>query len=161
MKIIFFDKIINSAKLAWKGEESFWKVFWLWGFLLYFVAFILFVSTAFPTNDFVYTMAKKTYMQPLVIILFFYVLPFFITTIIKRNIKNIKIKTNILRRISLAFILIFVTPFLSVHLFFTLSFLMWASKNTVVFFVSLVSICVLTMNFLFYRKIRSQIKLIS
>ncbi len=37
--INIFNPIINSAKKTWKGEEKFWKVFWLWGVLLYFGIF--------------------------------------------------------------------------------------------------------------------------
>jgi hypothetical protein len=30
--------LISSAKKAWRGEEALWKVFWLWGVLIYSAA---------------------------------------------------------------------------------------------------------------------------
>ncbi len=28
-----FKEVLNSLKKTWRGEEKFWKVFWLWGVL--------------------------------------------------------------------------------------------------------------------------------
>ncbi len=57
MKIIFFDKIINSAKLAWKGEERLWKIFWLWGLTLsviYLSTFFVMTKTIFAESEYNY-----------------------------------------------------------------------------------------------------------
>ena len=49
MKITKNSPILNSAIKAWNGEEKLWKVFWLWGGVLYILSFcaILFRSRFF------------------------------------------------------------------------------------------------------------------
>ena len=44
MKIIKNSPILNSAIKAWNGEEKLWKVFWLWGGLLYISSFCAILS---------------------------------------------------------------------------------------------------------------------
>lgn len=33
--------VVNSAKKSWNGEEKLWKVFWLWGIVLYITSNIV------------------------------------------------------------------------------------------------------------------------
>lgn len=44
-----FKVIKDSAKKAWKGEERLWKVFWLWGVLLYPTSFLIGAFLVKPT----------------------------------------------------------------------------------------------------------------
>jgi hypothetical protein len=45
-----FKKIIEKAKQAIRGEERLWKVFWLWGVLLYVVSNLIgFFSMLLPS----------------------------------------------------------------------------------------------------------------
>jgi hypothetical protein len=39
-KMNIFSGVVTSFKRSWKGEEKFWKVFWIWGVLLYCISLI-------------------------------------------------------------------------------------------------------------------------
>lgn len=87
--INIFSPIINSAKKTWKGEEKFWKVFWLWGVLLYFGSFsgwVYFLIT--KTTFFGYRLREYSHIS-------LYILPIMATLfsiIFLKNVNNCKIR---------------------------------------------------------------------
>jgi hypothetical protein len=104
--INIFSPIINSAKRTWKGEEKFWKVFWLWGVLLYlsvFFGWVYFLIT--KTTFFGYRLREYSYLS-------FYILPIMATLfsiIFLKNMNNCKI--HLFRKIILISALFFVSFF--------------------------------------------------
>ena len=146
--------IINSVKKSWRGEENFWKVFWLWGVLLYFVMLALFLVCLLPSTCNIYRI--------IMMYNFFLILPIILALVIKRNIKNIKVKNRVLKIIVITFVLS-VPLILSVNIAIGWGLFGFGLGNIIdrdqIFFPILISVIIF--NFLFYRKIKYQIKLIS
>ncbi len=151
--INIFNPIINSAKKTWKGEEKFWKVFWLWGVLLYLVGFVFFVMSSSQFMNYI-VLAISIYN-------FFLISPIFIASIIKRNIKNIKINNKFLRIVML--ILILTIPFmLFVHVGAGWILTSFGFGKIISFdWVFLpAALSVIFLNILFYKNLNHQLKLI-
>ncbi len=108
--ILFFDKITNSAKLAWKGEEKLWKAFWIWGILPYIAVILLSVLTSWifyetkPSLHILSILKLEDFVLFLYALVLIYVLPSTILIISSRNMKNINIQNVHLRKLSAFFL---------------------------------------------------------
>lgn len=114
-KNLMLASVINSAKLAWKGEEKLWKVFWLWSVVSYILFSLMYIYFVLPVKN-------KLLNLPTGIILFYmqvyvYVIPVIICILTKRNLRNLYIENKIMKKIILFFLLILFVPFLSLHIF--------------------------------------------
>jgi hypothetical protein len=157
-----FSGVVTSFKRSWKGEEKFWKVFWIWGVLLYCISLICYITIfVLITSNLISQILGIFYIQ-----LYSYVVPILIIILIRRNIKNIKIKNKIMKILGLVFILIILIPYLSFHVFIlgmlpgSLGWALMLGMDYTPIGGMIYIMFILLFYFLFYRNITFQIRLI-
>ena len=167
---LFFDKIINSAKLAWKGEERLWKAFWLWGILPYIVVILLAALTSWifyeikPSLRIFSILKLEDFVLFLYSIIIVYVAPISILVIASRNAKNISFSDSFLRRICIFFALMLTPMFFSIIHLIALSVtvgvgLTWGSGGSdsiIMYFTLLLIFLTVYLNYRFYKNYKKQ-----
>ena len=155
MKVIekLAQDILSLAKRPWLGKEKLWKVFWLWGVLLYIVTIIIWSFYAFNPKP------LPTFKDCVIFfILLIWFLPILICTMIRKNINNIDIHNFLIRRAIQYFVLSAPIIFSSLNLIFSFTIIgasyMWSGSNLIHLLAgAIIFILIAWMNYEFYKAV--------